>query len=857
MSLAASGADTQTDPPQPVGYWLQLLEGAVPIRLPADRRRDPATPATVRDVEIPVPAGTVTAIRRYCDEHGTTPCSVFLAALLAVLHRHTGERDLLVGLPTMDTAVRTVVEPAGPFTGLVDQVHRASATARARAGVPLSRVMRMPEPGRDLSHLMAVTFAYLDASATGNGFDPAPGQHVADLGFTVTEAGGATLLGVRYNAAVFGYPTAARLLRHCATLLAEAVRAPDRPAAAVPVEAGSPPRQPWPLSMPSGYAPPRPAGPDESLVDRFRTTVTAHGARLAVRGASGAYTYAELDRVTEDTAVRYRRVMPDGGRIALLCEHDVGSVVGVWSALKAGAGYVPLDPRHPDGRLTQILSDAAVAAVSCDARLVARATALAAGAPVVPLAPVAPEVFGTDPPLPAVASDTLAYLLHTSGSTGRPKGVMQTQRNVLAHALTYATRLRIGPDDRIPLLSRYTFDAAVMDLFGALLAGASLHLVDPYQQDARALWSSLAELGASILHCTPTLFRHLAAAAKARADTALSSVRAVVLGGEEATHSDLRDFARALPSGCVLVNGYGPTECTMALQHLVRPSDKWRPTVPIGHPVEGVDAYLVDDRGQVTEVLGELVLRSRHVAAGYWNRPEDTERAFGTEPAGTDPEGTEPKGTHPDGTACYRTGDVAYRLPDGAFLFRGRKDHQVKIRGHRVEPAEAEALLRAHPTVGKAAVVVDQRGECGPQLVGYVTSPAPMPADPDELVAYLGRHLPDYLVPSHVMVLDALPVGPTGKLDRSRLPAPVERSPVAAGDRPQTPLEQAIAGVWCEILGRESVGLRDNFVSLGGDSLQIMTLLGRLGDHGIDMSLLEFLTAPTIEAIVKHQVARA
>jgi acyl-CoA synthetase (AMP-forming)/AMP-acid ligase II/aryl carrier-like protein len=311
-----------------------------------------------------------------------------------------------------------------------------------------------------------------------------------------------------------------------------------------------------------------------------------------------------------------------------------------------------------------------------------------------------------------------------------------------------------------------------------------------------------------------------------------------VLGGEEVVQGDLTDFTRTLPTGCDLVNGYGPTECTIALQHRTRPSDRGRPSIPIGHPVGHVDVTLADAAGQPAEVFGEIVLRGPYVAPGYHERPDDNRRSFGTDDAGG---------------WFYRTGDLAYRLPDGALVFRGRRDQQVKIRGQRVEPAEAESLLRAHPTVDRAAVIADQRDGGRVELVAYVTSPTPMPAVPDELLAYLARHLPAHLVPGHVIVVDNFPVGPTGKLDRTRLPVPSRRPPGPADDEPRTQLEKAVAALWREVLGLDSVGVRDNFVNLGGDSAQVMTLLARLGGHGIELSLLDFLTDPTIERIVQHR----
>jgi amino acid adenylation domain-containing protein len=593
----------------------------------------------------------------------------------------------------------------------------------------------------------------------------------------------------------------------------------------------------WRLPVPAGHVEPRSCGTAETLVDRFRETAARFHDRLAVSGPSGALTYGELDAASDAMANALRQAAPAGRRFALLCDHDVGVPVAVWSTLKTGGAYVPLDPRQPDGRLATILAGAAVDAVLCDRALAARAAGLAGGKPLLALgeADAAGGAAGAGEARPAPGA--LAYVLHTSGSTGRPKGVMQTHANALVHAVTYARRVRIGSLDRVPLLARCTFDAAVMDLFGALLTGASLHVIDPATLTPAGLRAALARTAPTILHATPTLFRHLLRDGDER-DLApdLQSIRVVVLGGEEVTGDDLAAFYRCFPTHASLVNGYGPTECTLALQHLASRSDVARPSVPIGRPVEGIEAQLIDDEGRMAEQHGELVLRGRQLAVGYLDEIQSS-GAFGVDP---------------DGVPVYRTGDLARKLPDGTLLFAGRRDRQLKIRGQRVEPGEVEALLRMHPTVGQAVVVGRRRVERNPLLIGYVTSATPLPADPGELVSYLQRHLPAYSVPARIVVLAELPVGTTGKVDVARLPAPQDDLP-AAGAAARTPLEQAVARIWCAVLGIASAGVEDNFVMSGGDSLQVLSLLSAVqGEFGIDLTLQGFLADPTIRWLAQE-----
>ncbi|MDH6578571.1 amino acid adenylation domain-containing protein [Kitasatospora sp. MAP5-34] len=759
----------------------------------------------------------------------TTEPVVLLAALAAVLHRHTGNTDLLIGLdarllgdqqaaPVL-LPLRLPVDPAASFAELLAETRHAATEALAHAPEP-------PGPGTGIR---------IAVRPPGTDDQPAP----LDAAFTLTRQDGAATLGLRYDQGRHTRATAVWLLGHLATLLAGAVAEPGRRLRDLRVQHDPAPAPDWDLPTPAQYVPPAPPGAAESLVDRFRTVSHAHGDRIAVSGPSGRYRYAELDRLTTRLAHRLRRHAGPGTRVALLCEHDIGAAVGIWSVLKSGAAYVPLDPRQPDGRLARIAANAGVSAIVCDPALADRARKLVRERPVLTLEPAGPEPEG-ELPGPAGPQE-LAYLLHTSGSTGTPKAVMQSHGNVLAHTLGYAQRIRIGVGDQLPLLARLAFDAAAMDFFGALLTGATLHITDPLLP-APQLRGRLGAMAASVLHCTPTLFRHLVGDLgedRSGPDAVLAGVRVVVLGGEEATRQDLRRFLAVFGRRSVLVNGLGPTECTVALQHLATRADLDRPTLPVGRPVPGLEVRLLDAEGEPTEVYGELELIGDRVALGYWDQKETTAAAFRT---------------HPDGSRSYRTGDLARRLPDGSLVFLGRRDRQLKIRGHRLEPGEIESALRAHPTVAQAAVAVDDRS-APPRLVAYVSSATAFPPDGRELVGYLARILPDYAVPAQVVVLDSMPLGPTGKLDRSRLPLPDPLPAPTAGaddEQPQTPVERAVARSWCRTLALPRAGLHDSFMASGGDSIRMLALLAALRDEfAVDVPLTEFLNAPTIATLAR------
>jgi len=767
----------------------RLPETAVPTAptaLPPDRLEQDGTPGSaMATVDLALPARLWDAVER----GDTSRSTLLLSTWCAVLHRHTGHTDLLVGVAAADGAVRLVRHTVDPPVPLAELVGPGESVTSDPDAVPSVVLAPFGEP--DVGPSAAVTF-------------------------TVSGPGPQPTLRLVFDHGRYDWATATALLRDCATLLDNALRDPRSPVAALRMRT-APDAPPWLLPTPAGFTVVPAPGADECLVDRFRSVAARFGDRVAVTGPSGQYRYAELDRVSTAMAHQVRTVAPVGSPVAVLCAHDIGAVAAVWGVLKAGCAYVPLDARHPDGWLTRIVAGSAATVVVCDAALADRAGAIAKNRPVVILT----DTDTVPAPLPAIAPGEPAYLLHTSGTTGRPKAVVQTRRNVLATAVTYANRLRVGPADTLSLLPRITTDAAVMDLFCAHLTGACLRVVEP-QASAARVRAALADV--TVLHCTPTLLHHLLDGAGRCGPRA---VRVVVLGGEEATHRDLTAVLRHLPDGCALVNGLGPTECTLALQHLVGQADLHRPTLPVGFPVDGVAVRLVDAAGQPSEVFGELEIVSDRVAAGYGTGHAAT--AFGTAQ---------------DGTATYRTGDLARRLPDGALVFVGRRDRQVQIRGNRVEPDEVQAVLRAHGSVAQAVVEVD-RTDTGPRMIAFVTSATAMAADAGELIDYLRRQLPEYKVPDRVVVLDTLPIGPTGKVDRAALPRAAP-----TGEEPRTPLERRIAALWCAVLGLPSCGVHADFMRCGGDSLLLMELLSRVRtEFAKEVALIDFLRTPTIAAL--------
>ena len=568
-----------------------------------------------------------------------------------------------------------------------------------------------------------------------------------------------------------------------------------------------------------------------TIPDRFAAMAMAQPEAPALQGERHAFTYGALLAEARSIAGALA-AHPDAARIALLGDHDAPIAAAALGVLFAGRAYVPLDPSHPPARLARILADADVGAILADAPQRALAASIAHE---IPLAS-----WRGNATLPPIAPSSVAYLLYTSGSTGQPKGVIQSHENLVHHAETYARSLGLGPDDRLTLLPSLAVDAGLMDLFGALLSGASAHLRDLRRHGFAGLSAWMRERRITVLHATPTVFRQiLAEPGLAR----LPAVRRVVLGGERVRAADLAAFRGAFAPDAVLVNGLGPTESTLALQAFFSASDPiLEGPVPVGRPVAATEVQLLDEHGQEsTSDEGELAIQSRHVALGYWRRPDLAAAAFLADPRSE--------------ARIYRTGDRARRLPDGRFVFLDRGDHQIKIRGHRVEIGEIEAQLAADPAVAEAVVSArdDAQGEAA--LVAHVVARAGSTIDAVLLFARLRAALPEPMIPTHLAIVAALPLTPSGKIDRRAVAtlALAPRSPTTPDGAPRGPIEARIASIYRALLDVAAVDRDSDFLALGGHSLLAARLVARLCEaHGIDLPLAAVFEAPSVAALARR-----
>ncbi|QYF92619.1 amino acid adenylation domain-containing protein [Massilia sp. PAMC28688] len=558
------------------------------------------------------------------------------------------------------------------------------------------------------------------------------------------------------------------------------------------------------------------------------------GARALLWGEH-CLSYGELDERANQLAHHLRAlgVLPDT-LVALCVEPGPEMVVGMLAILKAGAAYVPLDPDYPPQRLAYMLDDCAATVLLTEQHLQARLPRRLAHTVCLDAARAAIACHPTYATGVATPGQRLAYCIYTSGSTGQPKGAVNTHAGVsnLLHWYRHGPA-SLGRDDRVMLASSLSFDLTQKNILGTLAAGATLIIPQGPASDPDSFRRALQQHQPTHVNCAPSAWRAYAAGLSSH-----GALRRVVLGGEAIDATLAADLADA---GLDLVNSYGPTECADVALSYLNAAAAARTDVPLGRPIPGVQVYIVDGANQPVPagVAGEICIGGAGVARGYWRRPDLTAERFVPDPFGA------------PGSRMYRSGDLGRWLADGSVAFLGRLDHQVKLRGMRIEPGEIEAALLRCPGVGQALVMVreDQPGE--QKLVAYVTrvtgaGAAPAPA---VLHAQLAASLPAYMLPGAWVVLDTLPLNPNGKTDRAALPAP-DASHYAAAPAyvaPRSAQERRVAAIWATLLKLAQVGLQDNFFMLGGHSLLAAQVLSQVGDQlGMAVPMRLLFDAPTL-----------
>jgi amino acid adenylation domain-containing protein len=578
--------------------------------------------------------------------------------------------------------------------------------------------------------------------------------------------------------------------------------------------------------------------PAASLSSMFEEQVARYPSRAAVGSGDGCLTYSELNRAANRIAhIVLGRLGGGAATVALLFRPGAAIVAAILGVLKAGKFYVALDPSYPQPRTAYMLED-------CEAKLLLTDTGHLAFAR--QLAQAGQEVFNCDEidsggatanPNCEVHGKSSAFLLYTSGSTGNPKGVLHNHRNVLVEVRNYTSDALICPDDRLAVWHSFAFANSIRNLYGALMNGAGVFPYDLPNGGLMPLAEWIRRHEITVIHTLATTFR---AFVDPLPDAArFPSVRVLRLGGEPINSDDVGKFKRHFPAPCVLMHVMGPTETFSIRRHFI--GHDWNGDegkVPVGYPVPDKEVLLFDEQGRRAQPNepGEIVVRSKYLAVGYWRQPQLTEAAFLP-----DPDGGEER--------LYFTGDLGIIRADGCLTHLGRKDFQVKIRGHRIETGEIEAAVARLDAV-KAAVVHAQPDREGEQrLVAYIITAPGKTATVGELRRGLGRSLPDFMMPSSFVFLEEFPLLPNGKVDRRALPLPGMDRPVLPVPYapPRDLVESTLTAIWMDVLQLERIGINDRFLDLGGDSLRASQILNRaMQQLGIQLSVSDVIRTETV-----------
>ncbi|HEX8651125.1 MAG TPA: non-ribosomal peptide synthase/polyketide synthase [Pyrinomonadaceae bacterium] len=866
-------------------YWEKQLTGELPVlELPADRPRPPVQTYRGASQSVRLSAGLTAALKTLGQQRGATLYMTLLAAFYVLLHRYTGQEDILVGSPTAGRGRSGLAGLVGYFVNplvmrarlfgnptfetFLDQVRRSVLAGFEHQDFPFALLVERLQPVRDPSrsplfqtmfvlqkaHLLneegLAAFALGEAGARMKlgelelesvALDQRAAQF--DLTLTMAEADDHLAASFEYNTDLFEAATIRRMLRHFQTLLEGIVTDPGARLSSLPVLTASERHQ---LLCERNDT--KADYPQEQCVHQlFEAQVERTPEAVAIICEDEQLTYGELNRRANQLAHYLRRlgVGPEV-KVSIRVERSIEMLVGLLGILKAGGAYVPLDPKLPPERLSFILEDAQVKILLTQQQL--RTSPPETDARVVCLDTVDWGVISREReenPASEVTPDHLAYVIYTSGSTGTPKGVMIQHRSLVSYITTACVEYQLEPNDRVLQFSSISFDTSAEEIYPCLARGATLVLRADSMMDSTLAFLQKCEDWSLTVLDLPTSYWHELTAGVCEQGLALpSSLRLVIIGGERALPERLATWKQCVGQQMRLVNTYGPTEATIvATMCDLSPAEVLNTApereVPIGRAIRNTQVYLLDQYLEPVPVgvPGELYIGGVGLARGYLNRAELTAERFIPDPFSGEA-----------GARLYQSGDLARYLPSGEIEFLGRIDQQVKVRGFRVELGEIEATLSEHEAVREAAVLCREDAPGEKRLVAYLVARREQPPTVSGLRKFLKQKLTEYMMPSAFVMLEAMPTTTSGKIDRRALPASVRVRPELdeALATPRTITEKVLADIWARVLGIEQVGIHDNFFELGGDSILSIQIIARANEAGLRLTPKQLFQHQTI-----------
>ncbi|WP_197355254.1 non-ribosomal peptide synthetase, partial [Ralstonia pseudosolanacearum] len=871
-ALLARPDDPASHAGRQLAYWHGALAGTPELCSPLPDRPRPAVSSHRNAAfRLDMPPALHRALVVAGQRHGASLFMVLHAALAILLSRLGAGADIVVGSPiagrtdaALDPlvgffvntlALRTDTSGDPDIATLLRQVRERCLTAYAHQDLPFERVIEALNPTRTLSaHPLFQVMLGLQNAGQQPRLDLAGLRathlpvHVpvvkCDLVFNMWESADAADAGntpaglhghIEYAVDLFDAPTIARLVRQWQRVLEAIVAVPGCRISEIDLLDDEDRR------LLQGWNATAQPVPDRSIPALFEQQVARDPEAIAIVCGDHRFTYADLNARANRLAHHLIGLgVRTEDRIAVLLDDSTDFVVAIAAVLKAGAVYTPLSSRYPDERKQWIMADAAAGVL------------LVKGETPEGLRGMPGRVIDLDDPAlarqpatnpgRAIAPDQLAYVIYTSGSTGRPKGVAVTHANIASFAAD--RRWRNGDHARVLAHSPHAFDASTYELWVPLLTGGQIVAAPPGNLEPAALRQLIDTASVTAVFMTTAMFR----LAMDTDPACLRGLRTLWTGGERASAAAFERMRAGCPDTAV-VHVYGPTETTTyAVAYPVPAQGDMAENVPLGGPLDNTQIHLLDAMLQPVPIgaAGELCIGGPGVARGYLNRPGLTAERFVADPFG------------PPGARLYRSGDLGRWRHDGTLEFLGRIDEQVKIRGFRIEPGEVQAVLEQHPEVAQATVIAREDQPGNRQLVGYAVAAEHTQPEPAALRRYLAEHLPDYMVPAAVVMLEALPLTPNGKIDRKALPAPdfTAQSASRTPRTPRTPVEHALATLFANTLGLEKVGIDDSFFDLGGHSLLATRLASRIRSMlSVELPVRTLFEAPTVALLAQRVTA--
>ena len=871
-------------------YWQKELGGELlALNLPTDYPRPPVQTYHGNSYPFQLTQEETQRIKSLAHAEGATLFMALLAVFQILLYRYTNQEDILVGIPTTGrtlsefegivgnfvnpVVIRADLSGKPTFKTFLDQVRNKVQAAIEHQDYPFSLLVQRLQPERDTSRspifqvmlvlqkpqqsgevvdLMEVNDSVCNDDWGGLVLEPfkiSQQEGQFDLTLELIEVKGNLVGSFKYDAELYKEATIQRMTSHFRTILNAIIENPELSVSEIPLLTELERNQLLREWNDTCHSYPH----DTCIHQLFEAQVEQSPDADAIVFLDNHLSYRELNTRANQLAHHLIAigVGPDVP-VKLCVEPSLEMIMGIMGILKAGGLYVPLDPAYPEERRTFLLNDLPAPVLLTQQRFVEEFSDH--DGRVIYLDSDWEEIAqnALDNPVSGVKSDNMIYIIYTSGSTGTPKGAGVYHRNFTNLLNWFVTEFNILTDDRVLLISSLNFDLTQKNIFAPLIKGGTLHLMPSDHYDPDQICRAVSQNKITLLNCTPSSFYPLIEQDDDNSFPELNSLKYVFLGGEPISVPRLNRWLESEHCRAKIVNTYGPTECSdiCASFQLKQPGQYLDKPVPIGKPIHNVELFIVDQDLQLVPagVTGELCIAGEGLGAGYINDTELTKQKF-----------VMLRTSNKKELKVYKTGDLVRYLPDGNIEYLGRKDHQVKIRGYRIELGEIETLLEQHPDVQESAVIVREVQADDKRMVAYVVSNRKKESgDGDREIAlliYLKQRLPDFMVPSAFVLLNALPLTPSGKVDRRALPLPDSLRPHLEEEYivPRTEAERLIADEWQAMLQLDRVGIHDNFFELGGHSLLMVQMHRRLKEALLpDLSVVELFQFPTIFLLAKH-----